>query len=371
MSRNRLLYQSQAIFVSSGVATGYMFSSGNSGANLLLQLHRAQSFSHDFQINRTDVNQLGNLARIDSIITDAPTVNATLQYYPIDGANEAKIGLFAKGQVSCLSGILSKATDPKNLFCLVTPEGSDAAGNANTNAQGVISFGNASVSNISWNFAVGSIPTCDVSYEALNVKYDTGSQNIPTPAVNLENGRPITGIYFSVPTATQGTGSNLVSALKPGDIFLEIDNSDSAALGVYMSGENRVPVQSVSISLPLARENLNRLGSLFSYAKVETYPVTPTVQIEAFQTDIKKSALSDVLCNDGFTSFSLYCREPNCEGTGQIALRFDVRNAKLDTESFSNAVGQNAGTVSLSYSCTIGGSEDVYNGIFISGKNAF
>ena len=138
-----------------------------------------------------------------------------------------------------------------------------------------------------------------------------------------------------------------------------------------MSGENRVPVQSVSISLPLARENLNRLGSLFSYAKVETYPVTPTVQIEAFQTDIKKSALSDVLCNDGFTSFSLYCREPNCEGTGQIALRFDVRNAKLDTESFSNAVGQNAGTVSLSYSCTIGGSEDVYNGIFISGKNAF
>jgi hypothetical protein len=371
MSRIRNLYQSEAIFITSGVASGYMFSSGNSGINGLLQIHRAQSFSHDFTINRQDVNQMGQLSRVDSIITEAPTVNLSLQYYPTDGANESKIGLFAKGGVSCLSGILSKATDPKNIFCVLSPEGSDAIGNTNTNAQAVYAFGNASVSNINWNFSVGAIPTCDVTFEALNVDYQTGSQNLPTPAVNLENGRPITGINFSIPTATAGTGVGLLSALKPGDVNIEMDNSDATALGIYTSGANKVPVQSVSISLPLARENLNRLGSAFAYAKAETYPITPTVQVEVFATELKASSLSDVLCNDAFTNFAVTCKEPNCEGTGAVFLRFDIRNAKLESQSFSNAVGQNAETVSLSYSCTIGGPEDITNGIMISGRNAF
>jgi hypothetical protein len=371
MSRNRILYQSEAIFISSGVATGFMFTSGNSGQSTLLQIQRAQSFSHDFTINRQDINQMGNLARIDSIITDAPTVNASLQYYPTDGANESKLGLYAKGTVSCLSGILSKATDPKNLFCVVTPEGSDAANNTAYNSMGVVSLGNASISNLTWNFSVGAIPTCDVTFEALNVKYDTGSQNISTPAVNLENGRPITGVNFSIPAITAGTGAGLLSALKPGDVFLSLDNRDATALGIFMSGANAVPVQSASISIPLARENLNRLGSLFSFAKVETYPITPTVQIEVFATDLKTSALSDVLCNDQFTNFSITCKEPNCSGAGDVSLKFNILNAKLESQNFSNAVGQNAKTVSLSYSCTISAPEDVSNGITISGKYAF
>jgi len=371
MGRNRILYQSQAVFISSGTATSFAFTSGNSGQNLLLQIPRAQSFSHDFTVNRQDVNQLGQLARIDSIITEAPTVNASLQYYPLDGYAESALGLFSKGNVSCLSGILSKATDPKNLFCLVTSEGADAVGNSSHNANGVVSLGNASISNVSWNFAVGAIPTCDVTFEALNVKYDTGTQNVASPAVNLENGRPITGYNFSIPVAQTYTGANIISAIKPGDVTLEINNSDAAALGMFMSGVNAVPVQSVNISIPLARENLSRLGTLFSYAKVETYPINPTVQIEVLQTELKSSSLSNVLCNDDFTNFSLVCREPNCQGTGAVAMRFDIRRAKLESQNQSNAVGQNAATVSLSYSCTIGGPEDNVNGIFISGKNAF
>lgn len=371
MSRNRILTQSEAVFISSGVATGYMFTSGNSGQSTLQQLHRVQSFSHDFQINRQDVFQGGQLARVDSIITEAPTVNVSLQYYPTDGSNESKLGLYAKGTVSCLSGILSKATDPKNIFNVIAREGSDAANNTAYNTLAVEAFGNASISNISWNFAVGAIPTCDVTFEALNVKYSTGSQNISTPAVNLENGRPLTGVNFSIPAITAGTGVGILSALKPGDVFLSMDNSDAGALGIYMSGANAVPVQSVSISLPLARENLNRLGSLFSFAKVETFPITPTVQIEVFATDLKTSALSDVLCNDQFVNFAITCKEPNCEGTGDIALKFNILNAKLDSQSAANSVGQNAKTVSLSYSCTVSGPESLDSGLTISGKNAF
>jgi len=372
MGRNRILYQSQAVFISSGTATSFAFTSGNSGQNLLLQIPRAQSFSHDFTINRQNVNQLGQLSRIDQIITEAPTVNASLQYYPLDGYAESALGLYSKGGISCLSGILAKTTDPKNLFCVVTSEGSDAIGNTDTGStNGVISLGNASVSNLTWNFAVGSIPTCDVTFEALNVKYDTGTQNLNSPAVNLSNGRPITGYNFSIPVAQTYSGTNIISAIKPGDVTLEIDNTDATALGIFMSGSNAVPVQSVNISLPIARENLNRLGTLFSYAKVETYPITPTVQIEVLQTELKSSSLSNVLCNDNFTNFSLVCREPDCQGTGAVAMRFDIRRAKLESQSQSNAVGQNAATVSLSYSCTVGGPQDLINGIFVSGKNAF
>jgi len=368
MPRNRLLYQSEALFITSGLATGFMFSSGNSGANQLLQFHRIQSVSHDFSISRQDIIQEGQLARIDAIITEAPQVNINTSWYITDGSNEQKAGLVVNGLVSCISGILTKASEPKNMMILQSDEGNDAVGDTLVNSQSVISVGNTFLSNISWNASVGQIPTCTASWQAFNMKFDTGSQNLATPGINIVNGIALTGIRFSIPTATAGTGSNIPSAIKPGDVTVVAEN---IALGVSFSGLSACPVQSVAVSIPLSRTKLNRLGSLFSYSLEPQFPVKPTVSLQVYQNDLRNSSLDAAICNDPFVNLDVNFLNPACGGTGSPSFIIRCRGLKLDSQSFSNSVGSIAKTVDLSFSASLGAASDLANGIILSGQGRF
>jgi len=359
----RIIYNNEGILVSSGVATGAMFSSGTSGTSTLLQIHRVQSLTYDFSVTRQDVNQFTVLNRIDSIITESPVVNASFNYLLTDGENESKLGLDSLGQNSCISKILAKTQDPKNYFFPIAREGVDLAGDATP--QGVVSLGNASISNLTFNFAVGDLPNADVSIQGFNLKFDTGSQNINTPAINIENGQAVSG-RFSLPAITAGTGVNIISAIKPGDVTLEAN----AGIGIALSGANACPVQSVSISIPLARESLNKLGSLFSYAQEPSFPITVTMEVSVYQVNLEVASLSNLLCNDQTYNLRVRAKEPNCQGTGADTMIFDFKGAKLDSESFSDSIGDVAKTVTLSFSTTIGaGQNDI--GVFISGRRAF
>ena len=111
MARNRIIYQSLALYAgqptgASGVAAMH------TGADTVKQLSRVQSWDSDFSRNFTDINQYGQLAAIDRIEVEAPTVNMSTSWYPTDGLNEKLIGLTVSpsGQkpVSILSGILTK-----------------------------------------------------------------------------------------------------------------------------------------------------------------------------------------------------------------------------------------------------------------------
>ena len=62
MARNRIIYQSEALYAGPSPATGDHFSAGNGGNNLVNQLHRVQSANYSFNIARQDVNQFGELA---------------------------------------------------------------------------------------------------------------------------------------------------------------------------------------------------------------------------------------------------------------------------------------------------------------------
>ena len=75
MARKRVIYQSEALYV---WPTGH-----NASAT---QLHRVQSANYSFDIARTDINQFGNLARIDNLIMESPTVSLDFTYYPTSGA---------------------------------------------------------------------------------------------------------------------------------------------------------------------------------------------------------------------------------------------------------------------------------------------
>ena len=105
MARNRVIYQSQALFIApsstgcqvSGFGTSGPFGPSNSssllaGTSLLKKLDRVQNCNFNFTINRQDINEFGKLARIDSIVMESPTVGLDFSYYVTDGLNERLMG---------------------------------------------------------------------------------------------------------------------------------------------------------------------------------------------------------------------------------------------------------------------------------------
>ena len=94
MARNRVIYANEILMVSP-YATGLQFlnqdsseGEGNAGESLLRQLKRVQSINYSWNVGRTDINQYGQLARIDSVVLNAPTVNLDFTYLLTDGKNE-------------------------------------------------------------------------------------------------------------------------------------------------------------------------------------------------------------------------------------------------------------------------------------------
>ena len=166
MARNRIIYQSEGVYISKD------YNSSASGDHA--QLSRVQSANYNFNIARQDVNQYGELARIDSIVLETPTVSFDTSYYVTDGANEVALG-FAVSTGQALSqfpsGHIQDSTG-RNFYIVTSSEGNDFNKNTGENplsGMGCIGIGNAYLTDYSVEFAVGSIPTATVSFEGTNM----------------------------------------------------------------------------------------------------------------------------------------------------------------------------------------------------------
>jgi len=119
--RNRVIYQSEALFVGPTPATGQQYTgvatlSATAGWNTIKQLHRIQSANYSFNIDRTDVNQFGELAAIDRVNLDTPTVSLDFSYLLSNLANEQALGFVIDGSNTCVKNIIDKNQDDKNYF---------------------------------------------------------------------------------------------------------------------------------------------------------------------------------------------------------------------------------------------------------------
>lgn len=349
-TRNRVISPALALF-DSLTATGSH--SGN-----VTQIHRVQTANYGFTITRQDVSQLGNLAPIDQVITEPPTVNLDFSYLATDVANEEKLGFVVNGVASVLSGLLTKQQDEKNYFILTVPEGNDANGYA-AGSGSVIGIGNGFVSNYSLEGAVGGFPTASVTVEALNVDGYLSGTNQPIPAVNPVNGNKLVGIEFSLPPAVSGEVGQ-VTAIQPGDITLSLGQ---AALFVDLSG---ISIQSFNTSFDLARENIQALGYKFSRSKELTFPINVNFGVEVLAGDLTTGSLANILCNDLKYTLGVQLRAPDCAGTGEVAIGLEIRGAKLESQNWQASIGPSQ-TVSINWVAQIGGPNDQLNGLFMSG----
>ena len=316
---------------------------------------------------------------------------------------------------SALSGLIED-TVGNNYFILVGKEGKDLDNDTITAYVDVpmsqsdfdtISIGNGFITDYNINAAVGAIPTASVTVEGFNIKTDntasgdsTSHANIDSannplssgnglnfpaiPAVDQTNG--VTGIQLSdtadfgnsvwatIPRFTRfsipeyNTGDANIAALRPGDITFEMTNSGDYKGFTDMNGNGEAHLQSMSISVPMSRTVLQRLGNTFGYSRVIDLPLNVDVSISAVVSELNKNNLFENLGSPQKHDFKLTLKEANdTGGKGKTALVFNVKNARLDSESFSSAIGDNQ-TVDMTFSTQIGGANDTDNGLFMEGS---
>jgi hypothetical protein len=362
MARNRVIYQSEALYVSSGI------SSTTSGQHA--QLERVQSANYNFTINRQDINQYGQLSRIDSIVLEPPTVGLDFTYYLTDGFNERALGFYVatgtQGNGNFPSGHMTSQSG-QNFYITTVAEGADATGV--TGLSSVIGVGNAFLSNYSLELAVGALPTVSVSMEASNINSDTtfvgtggGISGIEIPAINPTNG---VSYGFSTVLKPANTGASAISALRPGDITIDISSFDASGISDLSGAAEAIHIQSASLAIPLSRTPLQRLGTKFAYARAVDFPVKATLSVSAILNEVTATNLANIINDSVRKDISMTLKGP--DGTTNRMI-WTLKGCTLDSESFSSSIGSNK-SVELSFSTQIGGPNDTANGIFVSGAN--
>jgi hypothetical protein len=411
MGRNRVIYQSEALYLSKNV--------NSTGVGEHIQLKRVQSANYNFSIERQDVNQFGQLARIDALVLQSPTVSLDFTYYPTDGFNEKALGFYvqntAKGDEvvgNFASGQMGNSSG-QNFYIVTSAEGTDlntqlptqftyVTGSAtgtgyHTPLQGkdVIAIGNGFLTNYTFNAAVGNLPTVNVTIEGLNMRsssyeyqsgvvtgfntgvvphlffYGTGATSghidgVASPAINPVSGTEI-GISGTLPYPSESTGSNIISALRPGDISMDfssyIGEGIEASPISSLDGTSSINIQSASISIPLSRTPIERLGSRFAFARVVDFPIVATLNVSAILNEVETKSLARMLDDNDKRTITLTIKKPS--GT-EKALIFQFKGSQLQSESFSSSIGANK-TVDLVFQTQIGGPSDTNNGIYLSG----
>lgn len=387
MGRNRVIYQSEALFVK-GIDEHDQLTAND-------QLLRVQDISHGVELNRTDVNEFGQLAAIERPIIEPPTVNLEFSYYLAGGHNENLLGFqhntdrstndatnLTNGLGTFLSG-----DSGKNYYISVAGEGNDAKSATAGQLEGVIGIGNGYIANYSVEAAVGDMPTASVTVEANNIRFNSSGQNIPNPAINLATGANKGGTALaSFPTATltgntSGTDHD-VACLRPGDVIVDFNDAGNNAPsssagntdyvqglgGARLEGDGQCHLQNFTIDVPLARTALTRIGSRFPYSREVEVPTNITFSCSAFLADLEDGNLNDIICGSASTRNIRVKMLKPCESAGQasteISQEFLIKGAELESQSFSNSIGENK-TVDLVFSVQLSGANATDKGLFM------
>jgi len=385
MARNRVIYQSEALFAA---PTGTITLSSSDH-----NLRRIQSCNYNFAIQRQDINQFGELAAIDRLIIQEPTVAVDMTYYfEPSGFNEQHMGLRVNNYSTqanatgasteadhMLQNIISSGAnfDQKNIFVLVSDAGIDAndtgAMAASGNYNGIIGIGNAFLTSWSLEAAVGAIPTVSCAFEGQNINFTGwGSDGLPVtggvPTVSgailnpsIVNGAEVVNgtdalRYVCLPSGAGLFDSTVqVSAVRPGDVTVILSGGTNDNNPIVGFSETDLKVQSVNFGLTVGREPIRKLGSLFAFAREITFPINCTMSVSAVVGDTVGQRLFSLINAAGDIKYNCaakltgYKAGSTNENTSYIVLK----GAKIDSQNITSSIGPNK-SVTMELSAQIG-----------------
>ena len=179
--------------------------------------------------------------------------------------------------------------------------------------------------------------------------------------VNPENGASLDGTV-DLPHPTENPGGSL-SAIRPGDVTFDLSSmNDSFSLAKIAGDNESIHVQSASISLPLSRTPLQRLGSKFAFARVVDFPIVATMTVNGVMNEAQTGALHQIIDRDDTKTVTLTMSDSN----SVPQMKYTMKGCRIESQSFSSSIGSDK-TVDMTFTTQIGGPQDTNNGIFVSG----
>ena len=113
-----------------------------------------------------------------------------------------------------------------------------------------------------------------------------GVGTVPLLTINKTNGAILQTTPNTVVAAVSGSN---VSALRPGDISVVV----TGGIGINLGANNYKPT-SASMSFDLAREDINKLGSKFAFAKEIDFPVTVSFTCDGILADLSTAGIDSL-----------------------------------------------------------------------------
>lgn len=378
MAKTRILSQSKAVYVTT---TGVLAGSHPTQSGVqATQLHRIDNFSWEVDIAgaRQDIREFGQIARIGTLVNSDLNATCSVGYLLTDGENEHHLGFEIKDSITgnfvaknqAISGFLSENPlfRERNIFVVVVPEGQDANAPAawtDRTQHDVIGFGNAFLTDYSVELADGEIPRADVSFEANNLVFYTGiSSGLYNPSINTAEGGQIDSGKVALPIAS--TGNSEVDVLRPGQI--QLDFQSATALGIGGANLATIHPQSVSISIPLAREPLSELGSDLPYSRPLTFPIDATLSVSIRASEFQQGQIASLITGcGGQEKRSIKVKLNDRCNPNKVRLAYQFEEAVLDSQSSSQDLDGNE-TIDLQFSTQIAGATTTTAGVFMTGS---
>ena len=306
-TRTRIIYQSESVKVDDVTAIG------------------VQSCSYGLDVTRADVLQFGDLGAVDRIILEAPVANMEVSMY-VNGLEGNK-----------LNNLVEKGVAGSGVDCVVSlaSEGVDyESGNSVSN----VKITSGSLTSLSAEASVGSIPTLTLGFEGTDLSYSTGN------------------------TDAAAAPSGIVDVATQSGVVVKFNEISGSTTGHYLHP------QSCSISFDLGVEGLQELSyqtgtaitatNKYQYARVPSYPATATMELEAFAVD---RGMSMTLANlqqkasEGDAAGLADSGQKVNVGVDMGGTTFTLVNGTLDSVSFSSSIGDTAATCNATFSVSIGG----------------
>lgn len=309
------------------------------------------SASYGFSNVRAELGQLGSQGFEKENIVRQPDVTLTMSYsFTPTFANEELIGmnynLDSKPEFSITKNLDSTSN---NFYFYNHPEqgfdGLEYIKNGEfPNGGEVVSIGNAYLTSYNMNFAVGSFPTVDLEFDCSNIKIENYfSQTVESPAINLESGNNIgvgsidlLNVNYLEPRKfgdIYDLDRTKIETILPHDINIEMDNLVIGGQKLELQNHR---INQFSVSLPIDRANLYRLGSDYVCGREVQYPINGRLSMSSFVTNLEAGFISGLVEGDEISNLRIIssdCRK-------QITSQFYFEELKLENINYQTLVNE-------------------------------
>ena len=312
----------------------------------------AQSFTHSANFPRQSSKQLGKQGSVYRGFFQQPDVQLDISYIPEPNFSNEVLGRFIDTTSSWGSEFknMFDTTDSTNFYIFIDENQEDNFldeitfySSLNLSGASAMAFGNCYPTSYSLSYGVGTLPTVSTSYICSNMVFDnlTGAY-MEMPAINLTGGNNdnVGRCDFTFGTSlSSATFEKKPPVVNPTDPYSSITLQNLQVGGQNISGVHLV--QSVDMSVDLARVAEYGLGSDFAYGRKPQFPAQGSFNVSSLVSGFGNGAITGVLNSDESYDFQLVLASGSdkFEGGGAKMI-YEIEDAKLNSFEYGMPINE-------------------------------